>query len=151
MSKSNVAETGLLRLIFQNANFANVGDATGLRGSSAAGSLYISLHTADPGEAGNQTSNEISYTGYARQALARNATNFPESGGTVNIGVNVDFPEMTGGAGGTITYWGIGTDASGTGTLLYSGEVDPDQVINDGVIPRIKGDPSGTPSTISEE
>lgn len=151
MSKSNTAETGLLRLIFQNQNFANIGDATGLRASSTEGSLYISIHTADPGEAGNQTTNEISYTGYARQALARNATNFPESSGTISIGVNVDFPEMTGGTGGTITHWGVGTSVSGTGTLLYSGEVDPDQIINTGVIPRIKGVPSGTPSTISEE
>ena len=52
MSKSNSLENGLLELIFKNTNFANVGDATGLRGSSTAGSLYASLHTADPGEAG---------------------------------------------------------------------------------------------------
>ena len=38
----------LLELIFQNLDAANIGDATGLRGSSAAGNMWISLHTADP-------------------------------------------------------------------------------------------------------
>lgn len=151
MSKSNASETGLLKLIFQNADFLNVGDAGGLRGSATAGSLYISLLTSDPGEAGTQTTSEISYTGYARQALARNATNFPESSGTVSIGVNVDFPEMTGGTGGTVTHWGIGTAVSGTGILLYSGTVSPNITVANGSIPRIKGTPSGTPSTVTED
>jgi hypothetical protein len=48
-------ETALLTLEFNNTNIANVGDATGLRGSSTAGSFYVGLHTADPGEAGSQT------------------------------------------------------------------------------------------------
>ena len=40
--------TDLLELIFQNLDCANIGDATGLRGSITAGSLYVSLHTANP-------------------------------------------------------------------------------------------------------
>jgi hypothetical protein len=52
MSKSDAWENALLLLLFNNTNAANIGDATGLRGSTAAGSLYLSLHTADPGEAG---------------------------------------------------------------------------------------------------
>jgi hypothetical protein len=40
--------TDLLELIFCNTDAPNIGDATGLRGSSVAGSLYVSLHTADP-------------------------------------------------------------------------------------------------------
>lgn len=55
MSASNAFETALLTLIFNNTNLANVGDATGLRGSTTAGSFYIGLHTADPGEAGTVT------------------------------------------------------------------------------------------------
>ena len=55
MSKSNSLEAGLIDLAFLNTNFANLGDATGLRGSTTAGSLYLSLHTTDPGEAGDQT------------------------------------------------------------------------------------------------
>ena len=62
MSKGNTFENDLLLLVFNNTNAANIGDATGLRGSSTAGSLYVSLHTADPGEAGDQTTDEITYT-----------------------------------------------------------------------------------------
>ena len=65
MSATNVFENGLLSLIFENANYANVGDATGLRGSSTAGSFYISLHTAYPGLTGV---NEVSGGEYVRAA-----------------------------------------------------------------------------------
>ena len=71
MSKSNSLENDLLKHIFNNDAIALVGDATGLRGSTTAGSLYVSLHTADPGEAGDQTTSETAYTNYARVAVAR--------------------------------------------------------------------------------
>ncbi|HEX4843183.1 MAG TPA: hypothetical protein VFV57_05890 [Limnobacter sp.] len=151
MSKSNTFETELLQLIFQNTGIANIGDATGLRGSTAAGLLYIALHTADPGEAGTATTSEISYTGYARQGLARNSANFPVSAGVMSLGVNVDFPEMTGGTGGTVTHWSVVKEVSGASVILYSGTVTPNQIIATGVIPRLKGTPSGTPSTVTED
>jgi hypothetical protein len=65
-----------LLLLFNNTNAANIGDATGLRGSTTAGSLYLSLHTADPGETGSQTTSECNYTSYARQAVARSSGGF---------------------------------------------------------------------------
>lgn len=64
---------GVLNLLFNNSDIANIGDATGLRGSSTAGSLYVSLHTSDPGTTGDQTTNEATYTSYARVAVARTA------------------------------------------------------------------------------
>lgn len=138
MSMSNSFENSILLLLLNNTDFANIGDATGLRGSSTAGSLYISLHTSDPGEAGSQTTNEIAYTGYARQAVARSGAGWTV---TANVGsptANIDFPEMTGGAGGTVTHIGIGTASSGAGVLLLSGTTDPDPVVASGVTPRIK-------------
>jgi hypothetical protein len=151
MSKSNALETAWLQLLFNNSDIANVGDSGGLRGSVSAGQLYLSLHTADPGEAGNQSTNEISYTGYARQGLARTSGNFSVSGDTMSLNVNVDFPESTGGTGGTVTHFGLGTAASGAGVLLYKGTVTPNIVVQTGVTPRYKGTPSGTPSTITED
>lgn len=50
MSATNSFETALMQHIYQNADIALIGDATGLRGATTAGSLYVSLHTADPGE-----------------------------------------------------------------------------------------------------
>ena len=71
MTLSNSAENNLMKLLFENTNWANVGDATGLRGSSTAGSFYVALYTSDPGEAGTATTNETAYTDYARVAVAR--------------------------------------------------------------------------------
>ena len=136
MSKSNSWENALLLLLFNNTNAANIGDATGLRGSSTAGSLYVSLHTADPGEAGDQTTNEIGYTSYARVAIARSGAGFTVTGNSVSPAGNITFPAGTGGSG-TATHFGIGTASSGAGVLLYSGTVTPNIVCGSGVTPQL--------------
>ena len=87
MSKSNTWETGLLNLTFNNTAFTLVGDAAGLLPSAAAGSLYFSLHTADPAEAGDQTTSEVAYTSYARVAVARTSGGFTISGNAVSLGL----------------------------------------------------------------
>lgn len=55
MSLTNAAETAVLTLLFNNTDWANIGDAAGLQNSATAGSFYVSLHTADPTETGTQT------------------------------------------------------------------------------------------------
>lgn len=134
MSKSNSWENSLLLLLFNNTNVANVGDATGLRGSTTAGSLYASLHTADPGETGDQTTSEVTYTSYARVAVARSSSGFTVTANSVSPFANISFPAGTGGAG-TVTYFGIGTSSSGAGVLLYSGTVTPNIVTGNGITP----------------
>lgn len=136
MSKSNAWENALLLLLFNNTNVANVGDATGLRGSSTAGSLYASLHTADPGEAGDQTTSEITYTSYARVAVARSGSGWTVTTNSVSPVAAITFPAGTGGSG-TATYFGIGTASSGAGVLLYSGTVTPNIVCGSGVTPQL--------------
>lgn len=136
MSKSNAFETALLSLVFENSNIANVGDATGLRGSSTAGSLYFSLHTSSPGEAGDQTTNEVAYTSYARVAVARSSSGWTVSGNAVAVDADVTFPAGTGGSG-TATHWGLGTDSGGAGTLLYYGAISPSIVCGNGVTPKL--------------
>jgi hypothetical protein len=123
MSKSNSWENSLLLLLFQNTGVANVGDATGLRGSTVAGSLYWGLHTADPGEAGSQTTGETAYTSYARQPAARSSGGFTVTANSVAPAANVDFPKCTGASSDLLTHWSLGTAVSGTGVLLYSGEL----------------------------
>lgn len=137
MSKSNSLENSLLLLLFNNTNIANVGDATGVRGSTVAGSLYLSLHTADPGEAGDQTTNEIAYSGYARVAVARAAGGFTVSGNSVNLTTLTSFPVGTAGTSPTATYFGIGTASSGAGVLLYSGTVTPNILCGLGITPQL--------------
>lgn len=136
MSKSNTFENDLLQLIFNNVNIGLVGDATGLRGSSAAGSLYLSLHTADPAEGGDQSSNEITYTSYARVAVARTSGGFTVTGNAAALAAAIDFPAGTGGSG-TATHVGIGTSSSGAGKLLYKGALTPNIVCGSGITPRV--------------
>lgn len=144
MSKSNTWETGLLELLFNNTDFTGVGDAGGLLGSTVAGNLYISLHTGDPGEAGDQTTNECAYTSYARVAVARSGAGWTVTGDSVSPVADIDFPACTGGSE-TATHFGVGTDAAGAGKLLYSGTVTPNIAISSGVTPRLT-----TASTITE-
>lgn len=146
MSKGNTFENDLMLLVFNNTNAANIGDATGLRGSSTAGSLYVSLHTGDPGETGSQTTSEIAYTGYARVAVARSGAGFTVTANSVSPAANVDFGEMTAGAGGTVTHFAIGTDSAGAGKVLYKGTVSPNIAVAAGVTPRLK-----TTSTVTED
>jgi len=146
MSKSNTFENSLLLHIFNNTNIANIGDATGLRGSTAAGSLYWALHTADPGEAGSAVTSETAYTGYARVAAARSSGGFTVTGNSVSPAANVDFGECTASPGGPLTHCSVVDTASGAGTILYSGTLTPNITMAAGVIPRIK-----TTSTITED
>lgn len=136
MSKSNAFETAFLSHIFENANIALIGDATGVRGSTSAGSLYFSLHTSDPGEAGDQTTSEVTYTSYARVAVARSSAGWTVTGNAVAVDADVTFPAGTGGSG-TATYWGLGAESSGAGLLLYKGTISPSIVTGNGVTPKL--------------
>lgn len=139
MSKSNTWESDLLKLVFNNTTAALIGDATGLVGSSTAGSLYVSLHTADPTEGGNQTSSEATYTSYARVAVARTTGGWTvtlvDSGpSTVANVAATNFPQCTGGSN-TITHVGIGASSSGTGKLLYSGALNSSLAVSNNITP----------------
>lgn len=136
MSKSNTHENDYLLLMFNNTTMTLVGDAAGILQSAAAGSLYFSLHTGDPGEAGSQTTSEIAYTSYARVAVARSAGGFTVSGNAVSLVANVTFPAGSGGSG-TATNWGLGTSSSGAGKLLYKGAISPSIVCGSGVTPQL--------------
>lgn len=137
MSKSNACENDLLKLLFNNTTWAGVGDTTGIVGSSAAGSLFVSLHTADPGEAGDQTTSEISYTGYSRVSVARTSGGWTITNNSVSPASTISFGQMTAGAGGTVTHWGVGKSSSGAGELLYSGTVSPNISVSNGVTPQL--------------
>lgn len=134
MSATNAFETALLSLIFENTAAANIGDATGLPGSATAGSFYISLHTADPGETGDQTTSEAAYTSYARVAVARSTAGWTVSGNSVTNDAAITFPAATGGSA-TCTYFGIGTDSSGAGNLLFSGALGASLAVSSGITP----------------
>lgn len=124
MSLTNAAETALLTLMFNNSAWANVGDASGLQPSGTAGSFYISLHTADPGETGTQSTSEAAYTGYARVAVARSGAGFTVSGNNVSNAAIVLFGTCSASPGSPVTYFGIGSASSGAGNLFMSGALN---------------------------
>lgn len=136
MSLTNAAENNLLKLLFNNTTWANVGDATGVVGSTGAGSFHLSLHTADPGETGDQSTSEVSYTGYARVAVNRTTGGFTVTNNSVSPFANVSFPACTGGTA-TATHFGIGTAATGAGNLILKGSISPTISISNGVTPQL--------------
>jgi hypothetical protein len=135
MSMTNAAEAALLDLLFLNTDWANIGDAAGLQNSATAGSFYISLHTADPGEAGDQSTSEASYTGYARVAVNRTAGGWTRTVSTMANTALVQFAQCTGGSA-TVTHFGIGTDSTGAGNLLLKGALTSSLSISIGIQPQ---------------
>jgi len=113
--------------------------------SSPLTNLYVSLHTADPGEAGDQSTSEATYTSYARVAVLRTSGGWTVTNNSVSPVANIDFSNCTGGTN-TITYFGVGTASSGAGVLYYSGTVTPSISVSSGVTPRLT-----TASTITED
>ena len=143
MSKSNTFENDLLKLIFNATPIAGLADNAA---SSPVTNLYLALHTADPGEAGGQTTSEISYTGYTRLAVLRTGAGWSVTANSVSPVADVIFPEMTGGVGGTATYASISTATSGAGKILYKGALTPSITMTLAVSPIIKNT-----STITED
>lgn len=135
MSKSNTFENDLLQLIFNNVDIADVGDASGIQNSATAGSLYIALHTADPGEAGTAATSESAYGSYARQAVARSGAGWTVTGNEAENAALIQFPECTSGSE-TITHVSITTASSGTSKILYSGALSASRSVSSGIQPQ---------------
>jgi hypothetical protein len=133
MSKSNSLENSLLKLLFNATAIANVADNAA---TAPLTNLYVSLHTADPGEAGDQTTSEATYTGYARVAVARTTGGWTVTANSVSPVATIAFPACTAGSN-TITHFGVGTAVSGAGVLHYSGTVTPNIAVSSGVTPQL--------------
>lgn len=142
MSKGNTFENDLLKLIFNATAIANIADNAA---SSPLANLFVALHTADPGEAGDQTTNEIAYTSYARVTVARTSGGWTVTTNSVSPVAAITFPAGTGGSG-TATHASIGVVVSGASKILYSGTVTPNIVCGSGVTPSLT-----TASTITED
>lgn len=144
MSFSNDLENQLMLLLFNNTDITLIGDAGGLRGSVSAGSLYVSLHTADPGEGGAQNTSEATYTSYARVAVVRSGSGWTISTNTVTNAAEIAFPTCTGGSN-TITHFGIGTSSAGAGKLIAKGALSASVAVSSGITPRFAaGDLDGS-------
>jgi hypothetical protein len=139
--KSDEFETAILKLIFNNDELGDIGDVTGLRGSTTPGNFYFSLHTGDPTESvTNPGVYEAAYDGYARVGVARSTSGWTVSGNTVSPVNDVTFGECVATPGDPLTHFALtaGDDGTGDELVLYYGELTPSIVMSVGVVPVIK-------------
>ena len=114
---SNYLENALINATLRNTSYT----------SPAA--VYVSLHTADPTDAGTGT--EVSGNAYEREA----ATFGAPSNGVSTTTADITFPQATGSWGtiGWIAIW----DAQTTGNMLYHTALDTSKSIDTGDIFKI--------------
>jgi hypothetical protein len=132
MAKSTTTCNNLLKLIFNGTAWTSIADNTA---TSPATNLYLSLHTADPGVGGTQSTSETTYTNYVRIAVART------SGGwtvTTNTAANAALAQFAqcGATGATLTYVAIGMLSTGAGIILYSGALNSALAVANGIQPQ---------------
>ena len=123
MSKGNTTENDVLAMVLTGVDPAWRGNAN----------RYLALHTADPGEAGSQTTSEATFTSYARVAIAN--ADWTDGGSTFSNTNLAQFPQCTGGTN-TITHVSIGTVTSGAGQILYSGALTSSLSVSNGIQPQ---------------
>ncbi|MEQ8767208.1 MAG: hypothetical protein RL885_25075 [Planctomycetota bacterium] len=124
-SMTNAFETDLLEFIFQD---------TAIPWEAAATNLYVSLHTSSAGEAGDQTTNEAAYTSYARVAVVRSGSGWDVTNDVASNVAAVTFPAATGGSE-TVTHFGVGTDSTGTGNLVFHAALGSGLAVSSGITP----------------
>jgi hypothetical protein len=135
MSAQDFWEDDLLELILTNVAAPNVGDASGLQPSAGAGSFFTSLMTALPAESvSDQTTNEATYTPYARVGIARSAAGWTVASGVGDNDSAVTFPQATAGSD-TITHFGLGFAVSGVGFLNMVGALAASLAVSVGITP----------------
>lgn len=117
MSMGNTFENDILQLIYNAVAIANLADNAG---SAPATNLYYVLHSADPGEGGDQSTNEVAYTGYARQAAVRSSSGLTVSGNQVSNAAQIQWGQCSAGST-TARFWSIGMASSGAGKILHRG------------------------------
>ena len=124
---SNFLENALINATLRNTTYTSVA------------TVYVSLWTSDPTDAGSGTEVSTSGTSYARTAVTFGAP----SGGASTNSADVTFPTATA-SWGTVGWIGI-NDAATSGNLLYHTALDTAKAIDSGDIFKIsKGNLSVT-------
>ena len=147
--KTAVMQYGLLRAIF-SGKFTD----TSFASSAGSTSLWIGLHTADPGESAS-TASEGGYTAYTRAQTDRSTAGTTPYGWAVTSGTvatvapvgNVDFPQVATTTTGTFSYFSVFPSSAATSTqAYYIGSLSPTINWGQNTTPRIT-----TASSITED
>jgi hypothetical protein len=132
MAKSTTTCNNLLKLIFNATAWTSIADNAA---SSPATLLYLSLHTADPGVGGTQSTSETTYTNYARISVARTNVGWTVVTNTASNAALAQFAQC-GATGATLTYVAIGMLSTGAGIILYSGALNSSLAVANGIQPQ---------------
>ena len=131
MSLSNTTENELALLLFNATTMADIAENDS---TSPATTFEVGLHTADPGEAGTMSTSEATYTGYARESVARTSGGWTVSANNVSNTAAVTFGACTAGSE-TITHWSIGKAGGGATQIIVSDAVDSNLAVSSGITP----------------
>ena len=119
MAKATTISNDLLKLLYNATAIANIADNAG---TAPLTNLYVALHTADPGAGGDQTTSEVSYTGYARAAVARTSGGWTVSTNTVSPVAAVSTGACSAGTA-TATHFSVGVASSGASKIIHRGPI----------------------------
>ncbi len=132
MSATNAVETAILQLIFNATTWNGFAENDTTSPNS---SYYISLHTANPADTGDQTTSETAYTGYVRIEVNRNGSGWTVSGDAATNAAEIAFGQCTASPGSNITHVGLGTSVSGAGSLILYNPLDNAVAMQVGTVP----------------
>lgn len=127
-------ETSILNLLLAAKAISNIADNAAGSPSTA---IWVGLHTADPGDSGNQGTSEVSLTAYTRISVTRSTTGWAVASGSASPVAAITFPQLTSTSTGTATHASLGLSSAGAGTLLASGAISPNISLGQNVTPRI--------------
>jgi len=130
---SDTTENAILNLVFRATAWANYADNAS---SSPETNIVVALATADYTDTGTLSSNETTYTSYARQNVARSTGWSAASGGSTSPASTISFPAGTGGSG-TVTHFATGKSGGGAAAVLWYGTVTPNISTGNGVTPQL--------------
>jgi hypothetical protein len=136
VGKGDTFEADFLKLVFNATPIANLADNAA---TSPLANLFVALHTADPGETGDQTTSEATYTGYARVAVVRTSSGWTISGTNPSQAVNaaiINFGACTAGSN-TLTHFSVGVATSGASKILYGGPLTASLAVSAGITPSV--------------
>jgi hypothetical protein len=98
---------------------------------------YLSLHTGSPGAGWTQSTNEVSYTGYARIPVTRSGAGWTVAGSLVTNVTLLQFWTRTDAGSTTATHWAIGRAVSGAGQIIQHNALINELSITQNITPQI--------------
>ena len=132
MPKSTATANSIVNLMYRATPWANVADNAA---ASPLTNTYVGMYIGSPGTGDDQTTNETSYTNYARQAVARSTGWDAAAGGATANAATISFPQC-GVTGATLTHVATGTALTLAGHVWHQGALNSPLAVSSGITPQ---------------